>query len=432
MLAELARETANRAVGPRRIVLVRAKVVQNQKAHRVFERRLGRKNRQAAIQLLEHARADFGVTEKMHFAVGRDAARFHFADVVKERSPTNLELRNRLTHDLLRVLPHVFVSPLAVAESDHRLDFGKERFERAAFEQRVQTRFGIVAHDDAIEARAQGFAVDACELDVIFHCGAHDRAAGFPFGNRRSALERVHRGGSGMMHCGGAYHVLTVVARRGEHDHTDARLGMKKLSFCFLDGLRSACGGADQSTLVSDSGDTVDQSSPLDASQPQDAGSGRDHRSDRRFSARRSVDRRRRHGRRSGEAATRFANSMRQHDVQRADATLLLPRRRARHVHVRRGLRERLHAQDDVPINCSNAENCASEGEPGFICCANPVAPPNPNTTCGNSTSPHRSIAPRRAMALASSSSGAAFRIRIVSQEHAESVCSLPGYDICK
>jgi hypothetical protein len=38
--------------------------------------------------------------------------------------------------------------------------------------------------------------------------------------------------------------------------------------------------------------------------------------------------------------------------------------------------------QDQIPINCSSGENCASEGQAGFICCASPGGPPNPNATC--------------------------------------------------
>lgn len=42
---------------------------------------------------------------------------------------------------------------------------------------------------------------------------------------------------------------------------------------------------------------------------------------------------------------------------------------------------------DDVPISCSSGENCASQGNAGYICCASQGGPPNPNGTCGNFTS---------------------------------------------
>jgi hypothetical protein len=94
------------------------------------------------------------VAEEVHLAVGRDAARAQLADVVQQRGPAHLEPRHRLTHHLLRVLPHVFVAPLAVAEADHRLDLGQQGPERPAREQRVEAPLGLARHEHLVEAAA--------------------------------------------------------------------------------------------------------------------------------------------------------------------------------------------------------------------------------------------------------------------------------------
>ena len=158
--AELAREAAHGAVGPVGRVLVGAQVVQDEEAHRVLERRLGREEAEAPVELVEHARPDLGVAEEVDLAVGRDRARLHLPDVVEERGPADLEPRHRLPHDLLRVLPDVLVAPLAVAEADHRVHLGEDGRERAHLEQLVEAALGVVSHDDAVEAIAHRTRVE--------------------------------------------------------------------------------------------------------------------------------------------------------------------------------------------------------------------------------------------------------------------------------
>ena len=63
---------------------------------------------EAAMNLVEHARADFGVTVKVHAVVGIRSRR-DFSDVVEECRPPHERAAHRLSHDLLRVSPHVLV-----------------------------------------------------------------------------------------------------------------------------------------------------------------------------------------------------------------------------------------------------------------------------------------------------------------------------------
>ena len=146
MLADLAREPADGAVGPRLLVLVGAQVMQDQKPHGFLQRRLRREEGEAAVELLEHARPDLGVAEEVDLAVGADRPGLHLADVVEERRPPDLEPLGRLPHDLLGVLPDVLVPPLAVTEADHRVDLGEDCREGAVEEERVEPELGIVSH----------------------------------------------------------------------------------------------------------------------------------------------------------------------------------------------------------------------------------------------------------------------------------------------
>ena len=91
---------------------------------------------------------------------------------MEERGPAHLEARHGLTHDLLRVLPHVLVAPLAVAEADHGVDLGEHDAEHAGIEQRVEAELGVIAHDDAIELRAD---VDRIGLERGAHVFERER-----------------------------------------------------------------------------------------------------------------------------------------------------------------------------------------------------------------------------------------------------------------
>ena len=194
VLAELAREAAHGAVGPARVVLVRAEVMEDEEADRVAQRRLGREHLAASFELVEHARADLGVPQKMHLSVGADRARLRLADVVEERCPAHLEARHGLTDDLLRVLPDVLVAPLGVPEAHHRVHFGEEDAQRADVEQRVETQLGIFPHDDAIEAVANGLGVEPRrDAEVLGGDRRHHLDDASLLGGDRGQLEGGHR-----------------------------------------------------------------------------------------------------------------------------------------------------------------------------------------------------------------------------------------------
>jgi hypothetical protein len=146
--------------------------------------------------VLNLSRADLGVAEKVDLSGLRDAARLDLADVVEERAPADFELRDRLTHDLLRVLPDVFVAPFAVAEADHRFDLREDGHERAGHEESVEPGLGVTAHHDAIEALAHGVHVAGGGRANIHRGGldgllGRDLAAALGLNHR--PVEGVHR-----------------------------------------------------------------------------------------------------------------------------------------------------------------------------------------------------------------------------------------------
>jgi DNA-directed RNA polymerase subunit beta len=133
--AHLAREAAHGAVSPLAVVLRGAQVVQHQEAHLAAQSVFVAEELAALLELVEHARAHFGVAEEVDLAVGRDAAGLDLADVVEERAVAHLDARHALRHHLLGVLPDVLVAPLAVAEADHGLDLGLDGVEHTGREQ---------------------------------------------------------------------------------------------------------------------------------------------------------------------------------------------------------------------------------------------------------------------------------------------------------
>ncbi len=110
---------------------------------------------------------------------------------MKERRPTDFELRNCLANDLLRVLPHVLVAPLAITEADHGADFGEERFERSAFEQGVEASLRIVGHHESVEVASQIARVVIGGRTKIGHGRPNDERCAGRGVSDRSASARV-------------------------------------------------------------------------------------------------------------------------------------------------------------------------------------------------------------------------------------------------
>src|SRR5690606_14553068 len=100
--------------------------MQNQEADLALQFGVGIEELHAPIHLVEHAGPDFRVSEEVNLTIFGDGPRLHFADVVKESRPANLELGHGLSHHLLGVLPNVLVAPLSITKADHRLDFWKQ------------------------------------------------------------------------------------------------------------------------------------------------------------------------------------------------------------------------------------------------------------------------------------------------------------------
>ena len=192
--AHLLAEAAHRAVGPRGVVAGGAEVMEDQEANRLAERFLVDEERRPALHLVEHARADLGVTEEVDLAIGADAARADLPDVVEERGPAHLDAPFRLAHDLLRVLPHVFVTPLPIAETDERFHVRKERVEGPGGEERVEALFGMLAHQHQIEAHPHVVQHRrGGDLEIV-PADERDRTIGRPEASARDgAVESVER-----------------------------------------------------------------------------------------------------------------------------------------------------------------------------------------------------------------------------------------------
>src|SRR5262245_24085229 len=96
-------------------------MMQDEKTNGVLERFLAREERHTSFDLVEHPCTHLSVPKEMNFSARRDAAGLYLADIVQQRRPSNFQLGDSLTDDLLGMLPNVLVPPLAVAEANHRL-----------------------------------------------------------------------------------------------------------------------------------------------------------------------------------------------------------------------------------------------------------------------------------------------------------------------
>jgi hypothetical protein len=86
----------------------------------------------------------------------------------------------------------------------------------------------------------------------------------------------------------------------------------------------------------------------------------------------------------------------------------------------------------DVPINCSTPANCASEGDPGDVCCAEPGGPPL-NGGCTGFTSPSSVGCKATCTGQGEFIVGCTTQLDCPNTETCgQSTCSLPGYEICK
>jgi hypothetical protein len=96
----------------------------------------------------------------------------------------------------LGVLPHVFVTPFAVAEADQLAHLGKQNVEGTAQEQRLEPLLGVVAQHDPVETRANVGHSDRRRGDPVGRASHLERPVGRAlFGNDHGTFERVQRPG---------------------------------------------------------------------------------------------------------------------------------------------------------------------------------------------------------------------------------------------
>ncbi len=89
----------------------------------------------------------------------------------------------------------------------------------------------------------------------------------------------------------------------------------------------------------------------------------------------------------------------------------------------------------DVPITCSSKENCASQGNPGDVCCGLPNGPNSQNPSCNNF-----SMASTTQCQTSCDPQQGEFEVGCTLQPNSctngmtciTSVCTIPGYTLCK
>jgi len=204
---------------------------------------------------------------------------------------------------------------------------------------------------------------------------------------------------------------------------------MKSYRFLVVLGFAIACGGAEDNQLLSDAGTPIDQSAPpVDGSQPVDASLDVNPQDAAVQDVVTIVD------------AAPDVPTVTDTQIQCGNTTCSAQTQLCcYHVGATTGeftcVAGFSDCQDtnDVPINCSSNDNCASEGEPGYICCATPGGPANPSAGCTNSTSAAQVLCQATCDAPNFIVGCSTQQQNCPSQETcAVSVCSLPGYDICK
>jgi hypothetical protein len=90
---------------------------------------------------------------------------------------------------------------------------------------------------------------------------------------------------------------------------------------------------------------------------------------------------------------------------------------------------------NDVPITCSSSENCASQGSPGDVCCGLPNGPNSQNPSCNNF-----SMASMTQCQTSCDPQQGEFEMGCTLQPNSctngqtciTSVCTIPGYTLCK
>ena len=91
---------------------------------------------------------------------------------------------------------------------------------------------------------------------------------------------------------------------------------------------------------------------------------------------------------------------------------------------------------DQVPVSCSSSENCASQGNSGYLCCGTPNGPQSANPTCNGF-----SMASQVQCQATCDSQVGEFEVGCSTQTQncsdtqlqcIASQCTLPGYTLCR
>jgi hypothetical protein len=209
---------------------------------------------------------------------------------------------------------------------------------------------------------------------------------------------------------------------------------MKRLAWLFISGLAcagfAACGGAEQSQLFNDSGQTPEQ----DATQPDtstgpDAGPTKDTGPSQDVTPIPDVvtvdvpvgppD-----------SKIHCGNTTCSAQTEVCCVTIGNP-----NTYACVGSVNDCNGTNDVPIACSSADNCASQGNAGYICCGSPNGPPSGNPSCNNfSTASQVQCQATCDAQQGEFEVGCSTQLQNCSdtqQQCITSQCTLPGYTLC-
>ncbi len=170
-------EPSNRGVGPLVAVLVGAQVVLDQEANGLA---LVASEREAAVDLVEHARADLGVAVEVD-AIGREGPRRNLADVVEQGGPAHQRAAHGLLDHLLGVGPHVLVlAPGLLDEVDGGLELGEQHAQHAHLLQPLERFVDVASHEGLLHRGAQARLVGLCEAGRMVPGDLGDRVGWHP------------------------------------------------------------------------------------------------------------------------------------------------------------------------------------------------------------------------------------------------------------
>ena len=209
---------AHRGIGPLLAVLIRAQVMLHEKADLLA---LVAREREPTVDLVEHPRADFGVTVKVHAVVGKRTSR-NFADVMEKRGPTYEWAPHGLLHDLLRVCPHVLVLAPGLLHEIHRgLELGKQHAHDPALLHPFERSVDVVPHERLLDGNAQAGLVGLLEPWRVLLSYSGDAVGRCPAFGRNRPSDLDHDDGIGLDEAANAVRCALLGRHAGDTPNTD-------------------------------------------------------------------------------------------------------------------------------------------------------------------------------------------------------------------